>query len=815
VRLPFSNSSIRARLLLASTAVQIVLLSLLLANSVRLMNDAAAVSLDTLVNQNASMLHAMATAYGELGAYEQLQDTLGELLSDSSEGLVYVRIGDSAGNILLHAGAPRREPISPPPDTFTEARSGLLGKPLIHVRRPLLLPRNEIGFLQFGVSVSVLAAARRAIIEQGALIALIEIAITFALLSGIGYLLSKKLSRLLDGSKAITEGYLDHRLPDDGEDELARLARHFNVMAATLQQRVSELQQTADRLKASEERYALAMHGANDGLWDWDIAHGGRTYFSPRFCQLIGLPDGRSHTDASPFLERLHPDDAPTYRAKMIEHLKGINPQFMLEHRIRQADGSYRWIMTRGMALRDGRGRAIRMAGSISDVHLRKRAEQQLMHDALHDGLTSLPNRALFVEHVRLALGQQRRDDTYRFAVLAINLERFHLVNDSYGHATGDQLLQGVATWLNLSLREGDLAARVGGDQFAVLLNGVSDITEALRIAESLVELPAFDIPGADRKLHPKCRIGLAMSEAERVDGEALLRDADNALQIARQSDARTVEVFHASMHAQALSTLQLETDLRQALATGTLSVHYQPIINLSDRRIASFEALVRWHHPTHGMLSPAQFIPLAEALDMIHELGMLVLRQVCDDIGQWLADHEQQTGVPVSVNLSARQLSRAHLAEELIELITLKAIPSDLIRFEVTESLLARQDGPAIRSLQRLRAAGFRVLIDDFGTGYSALSYLHTIPCDVVKLDGSFVSSIADDARLRAIVRRSIELAHDLGMSVVAECIETEEQAAVLRDIACDFGQGYLFSRPVPTEQASRMFHLSERKTS
>lgn len=214
-------------------------------------------------------------------------------------------------------------------------------------------------------------------------------------------------------------------------------------------------------------------------------------------------------------------------------------------------------------------------------------------------------------------------------------------------------------------------------------------------------------------------------------------------------------------------------------------------------------------------MLSPAQFIPLAEALDMIHELGMLVLRQVCDDIGQWLADHEQQTGVPVSVNLSARQLSRAHLAEELIELITLKAIPSDLIRFEVTESLLARQDGPAIRSLQRLRAAGFRVLIDDFGTGYSALSYLHTIPCDVVKLDGSFVSSIADDARLRAIVRRSIELAHDLGMSVVAECIETEEQAAVLRDIACDFGQGYLFSRPVPTEQASRMFHLSERKTS
>ncbi|PKO54965.1 MAG: sensor domain-containing diguanylate cyclase, partial [Betaproteobacteria bacterium HGW-Betaproteobacteria-19] len=330
MRMPFRNSSIRARLLLASTAVQVVLLSLLLANSVRLMNDASTASLETLINQNASMLHAMATAYGERQNYGTLQDTLGELLADSSEGLVYVRIGDASGALMLSAGQPAMQTLPPANAELGKRLATLLDQPVIHVRRPLLLPRNEVGFLQFGVSVSVLAAARSAIVAQGLLIALVEIFITFVLLSGIGYLLSNKLAGLLAGSKAITDGFLNHRLPDEGEDELARLAHHFNIMASTLQQRVAELQQTADRLKASEERYALAIKGANDGLWDWDITHD-RTYFSPRFCELVGLPSGIHDTDASPFTERLHPEDAPGYRARMVDHLKGDNPQFMLE----------------------------------------------------------------------------------------------------------------------------------------------------------------------------------------------------------------------------------------------------------------------------------------------------------------------------------------------------------------------------------------------------------------------------------------------------------------------------------------------------
>ncbi|ANQ83766.1 EAL domain-containing protein [Azoarcus olearius] len=813
MRLPFRHSSIRFRLLLASTAVQVVLLTLLLANSVRLMNDAASASLATLTTQNASMLHAMATAYGEQGRYRTLQDVLGELLTDSTEGLVYVRIGGPDGQLLVSAGLPAMTTLPPPTPDMAQALGSLIDRPIIHVRRPLLLERNEVGFLQFGVSVSVLAAARQAIIQQGTLIALAEILLTFILLSGIGYLLTHNLGRLLAGSRAIAEGHLDHRLPEKGEDELARLARNFNVMAATLQQRVGELQRTALQLRTSEERYALALRGANDGLWDWDLPTG-QVYFSERFCEIVGRDMSGFSNAQDALASYLHPDELETYREVMRAHLRGESAQFMLEHRIRQGDGKVRWVMTRGVAQRDAGGRATRMAGSISDIDLRKRAEQQLVHDALHDGLTGLPNRALFIEHVQQALGHQRRDENARFAVLAINIERFSLINDSFGHAAGDELLRRVAEHIVASMRAGDVAARVGGDQFALLLNGIDGSTEALRVAESLVELPGLSAPAAGRPLHLRCRIGVAVSDIERDDAEALLRDADNALHKARRDQADPVEFFHASMHTQAVRALQLEADLRTALRIGGLTVHYQPIVALGDRRLTSFEALVRWRHPTHGLLPPLEFIPLAETLDLIHDVGMRVLTLVCRDLLEWGIAYPGRALPSVSVNLSARQLSRPNLADELLDVIESHGVPISCLRFEVTESVLADPDGPAKPVLHQLREAGASVLIDDFGTGYSALSYLHTIPCDIVKLDGTFVRSITQDSRLRDIVRRSIQLAHDLGIAVVAECIEHEDQASVLYGMDCDYGQGYLYSRPLEADDARRLLAPSNPGT-
>ena len=807
----FRRSSIRFRLLLASTTVQVVLLSLLLANSVRLMNNAASASLDTTITQNASMLHAMATTYGEQQRYTELQDVLGELLAGATEGLVYVRIVTPDLRPLVSAGLPELHTLPEPTVIRTGFFEGVLGNEVIHVRHPLLLPRNEVGFLQFGVSVSGLAAARRAITEQGLAIALSEIVLTFLLLSTIGYLLTRNLGQLLAGSKAIADGHLDHRVPSHGNDELSVISRHFNIMAATLQRRVAELQDTAAQLKISEERHALALRGANDGLWDWDIPSG-TAYYSDRFCEILGLPPGGLAAKPEVFLDYIHPDERQVYRERMIEHLRGNSAQFMMEHRVRLPDDSYRWVLTRGVARNNGTPEIARMAGSISDIDMRKRAEEQLIHDALHDGLTGLPNRALFIEHVDHALAQRRPDRKEEMAVVTINLERFSLVNDSYGHTVGDELLRRVATHVTSTLREGDVAARVGGDQFAVLLNDVGNSADALRICEALVALPSFVVRGTDRILHPRCRIGIALSEADDDDAQALLRDADNALHKARQNEGGPIEFFHTSMHTQAVRTLQLESDLRWALAHGGLAVHYQPIVSLAERHTVSFEALVRWPHPVHGLLPPSEFIPLAETLDLIHDLGMEVLRTACADIRNW---KNAPTPLParVSVNLSARQLARPTLATELLAVIDRNGLPHELIRFEVTESLLAHPDGPATRTLRDLRNAGIKILIDDFGTGFSTLSYLHTMPCDQVKLDGSFVRSITEDLRLQAIVRRSIELAHDLGMTVVAECIEDERQLEVLRGLGCDYGQGYYFAPPKDRESTLQWLQQESAK--
>lgn len=798
MKLPFQNASIRIRLLLASTVVQVLLLTLLLANSVRLMNEATNASLSTLTNQNATMLHAMAVAYAANDDFATLQDVLGELLADADEGLVYVRIVAPDGQLLVSAGMPELTTL---PDVQNGGSHSSHDGGLYHIRRPLLLDRNAVGYLQFGVSVSILATARTAITQQGAGIALAEILLTFILLSVIGYLLTRNLGRLLAGSEAIAEGHLDHRLPAEGDDELARLARRFNTMAERLQDRIGELQQTTRLLRDSEQRYELAIQGANDGLWDWDIASG-EVYCSPRCCEIIGRPKEQEHHTPDEILAGVHPDDYAHYRNTMIEHLKGYSSQFRCEYRTRQRDGCYRWVMKRGVALRQADGWAFRMAGSITDVHLHKQTEMRLQHDALHDGLTGLPNRALFLEHVGSALNRQRGADDQHFAVMTINLQRFRLVNDSFGHAAGDELLRHVAHTLSSALRQGDIAARVGGDQFALLLNHIAAPTEGLRVAATMREALAAPTQVAGQSLYPKCRIGVAMSTDYRdCDGDAaatMLRDADNALQLSRQRGDDTVAVFHASMHAASVQSLRLEGDLRTALQRDELTVYFQPIVSLLDGTLSSFEALVRWPHPTQGMLPPNLFIPLAETIGLIHELDMLVLRRACERALAWRQRLDGRAPPHVSVNLSATQFARGNLADEIIAEVGRHGLPPGTLRFEVTESVLAEPDGRASAILERLRAAGMSVLIDDFGTGYSALSYLHTIPCDLVKLDGSFVRSLEQDERLRTIVARSIELAHDLGMRVVAECIETQEQARLLREMGCDYGQGYLFARPL-----------------
>lgn len=809
----FRDAPTGTRLLLASTVSQVLLLVLLLGNSMRLLENAARHNLENLIVQNAGLLHAMTAPHFDRPGFGSLQNALGELLARAEDGLIYVRVGDAAGNILLSAGLPGQETLHPPDVTTTtsggEIAPHLLDRPLIHVRRPLPLPRAETGFLQFGISNAGLSATRRSVIREGVPLALTLILATFALFLAIGRKPYDRLSRILAGCEAMAGGKPESHLPDEGNDALARLARHVNTLR-------NELRDLAERLATSNDRVALTLAGANDGLWTWDIA-GDHGRFSPRFCEIFGLPldapTSASSLQEMPstfFTARLHPDEAATFHDRLVEHLKGATPYFTFEHRIRHNDGSYRWIMTHGIAGRDERGRAVRMAGSVSDIHKCKCVEQQRQYDAMHDPLTGLPNQSLFIEHLQQALARRGRDAHFRCVVLAANLERFHLINDSYSHTAGDHLLRHVAEHFVRNLRSGDIAARLSADQFAILLHDITSIDEARDIARDLLRLPDFTAPGERQALHLTCRGGLASSDDDDTDAATLLRDADSALQAARSSESETIQVFQTAMHTHMLTTLTLETELRGALAEKTLTVAYQPIVRLFDCGIASFEALVRWQHPRRGPIPPGVFIPLAESLDLIHELGVFVLHRACLDILQWQRQADTESP-PVSVNLSARQLMRASLAPELLSIIADHGLTPRHLRFEVTESLLTRADGPNIETLHQLREAGIAVLIDDFGTGYSALSYLHTLPCNIIKLDGSFIGAVATDEHLRAIVRHSIGLAHDLGMAVVAECIEKEDQLQMLRAIGCDFGQGYLFSKPVPADEASLL--LQRRK--
>lgn len=797
--IPTPRSSIRLRLLAASTVVQVVLLSLLLFNSVRLMNDATRASVDTMISQNAAMLHAMAAAYGEHDQFAVLEDVLQELLADAGEGLIYVRIGNDEGAPLLSAGRLEADALAVLP-TGSARFDAISQGDLVHVRKPLLLPRNEVGFLQFGVSVSALTVARGAILTQGMMIATVEILLTLILLSLIGILLTRNLGRLLDGSRAIAEGRLEHRIPVDGSDELAQLSERFNAMATKLQARIEELEQTTVQLRTSEERYALATRGANDGLWDWDIDRR-EVFMSPRFREIARLPAGDGPVAQGDSFPNIHPDDRHEYRARLIAHLKGLSEQFQMEFRIRASELSYRWILARGVALRHDSGHAYRMAGSITDIDLRKRAEAQIIHDAFHDSLTRLPNRALFIEHLESALRRKHRSGAHQFAVLAVNLERFHLVNDSFGHVAGDAVLRMVSERIQRVIPQGDVAARVGGDQFAILLNELSDASQALALAHRLRDALANPISLGHHQYFPNCRIGIAFSADCGDSAEAMLRDSDNALHRTGRGDGSSISVFHASMHAQMLRTLQLEADLRDAIGRNMLSVAFQPIVSLRTGEICSFEALARWTHPVQGTIAPVEFIPVAENLGLIHALGMNILELACSALLQWRAHCDVENVPPVSINVSARQFEIPGLAEEFITRLHQRGITPGMVRIEVTESAIADVAGLATEALHQFRRAGLQVLIDDFGTGYSALSYLHTIPCDVIKFDGSFIHALTEDARLRALVRRSIELAHDLGMTVIAECIENEQQAEILRAMDCDFGQGYRYSRPLTTD--------------
>jgi diguanylate cyclase (GGDEF)-like protein/PAS domain S-box-containing protein len=575
---------------------------------------------------------------------------------------------------------------------------------------------------------------------------------------------------------------------------------------------ISERRRAERALRESEERYALAARGANDGLWDWNLASN-EVYYSPRWKSMLGCAEDEIGSSPDEWLKRVHPDEAERARAAITAHIAGFSPQLEDEHRILHKDGSYRWVLCRGVAVRDPAGQAYRMAGSLTDVTERKLAEEQLLHDAFHDALTKLPNRTLFTDLLTRSLGRAHRRKDYQFAVLFIDLDRFKVVNDSLGHTVGDELLKAITRRIERCVRPGDTVARLGGDEFTILVNDIAGSKDATRVADRVRHelTQPFNVGG--HEIFTSASIGIALSASGYDRSDDLLRDADIAMYRAKALGKARYEVFDTEMHAHAKALLELETDLRRAIERNEFRVQYQPVVSLKTGRITGFEGLVRWQHPQRGLLGPAAFIPIAEETGLIMPIGRWVLDTACRQMREWHDRYRACRDLTMSVNLSGKQFTQASLVEEIDEALRQSGLAPNLLRLEITESVVMENAASAMEMIDQLRALQVKVDIDDFGTGYSSLSYLQRFEIDDLKIDRSFVSSMGSNrGENLEIVRTIVTLAKHLGMNAVAEGVETPGQLALLKELGCHRVQGFLFAGPVEGAEAGQLLATGRR---
>ncbi len=557
---------------------------------------------------------------------------------------------------------------------------------------------------------------------------------------------------------------------------------------------------TEERLREADAVWKLALESSGDGVWDWHV-QAGVEHFSDRYLRLYGFEPGDVEATPEAFDRRTHPDDLAQMARDREDHFAGRTPLYRNEHRVQARDGSWKWVLSRGMVIeRDAQGQPLRMVGTHTDITERKRQEAQAWLQARIDTLTGLPNRRALREHLDQALAQRAE-----LAVMFVDLDHFKEINDSLGHDAGDALLVQVAQRLRQCTPPGGVVARMGGDEFTLMLPAAPIEPEARRVGEALLKAlaDAFDVAG--ERVYVSASVGASLAPRDGQEIEALFKHADLALYDAKGAGRNRMRLFTPALHEAAQRRARLATELREALRLAQFSLVYQPILSLRDPAAAprKAEALLRWRHPQLGDVSPAQFIPVAEATGLIVDIGDWVFREAAAQAQAWRA--AGHAGFQISVNKSPVQFlgERGHRAQpDWVRHLHDMGLDGDALAVEITEGLLLERDEAVATRLRTLRDAGLSISLDDFGMGYSSLSYLQHHQIDTVKIDRSFVAGLADGGKALALCRAIVTMAHELGMEVVAEGVETQAQLLALKAMGCDWGQGWWFGKGVPSAE-------------
>jgi len=560
-------------------------------------------------------------------------------------------------------------------------------------------------------------------------------------------------------------------------------------------------------LQDSDSLWKLALESSGDGVWDWYVQAGIELY-SRRCLQIYGYDEGDVQPTPEEFDARTHPDDLAQMQRDREDHFSGRASSYRNEHRILCKDGSWKWVLSRGMVIsRDDEGRPLRMVGTHTDITARRTHEALVWHQSRHDALTGLPNRTLLRERLEAELRERSAQPQPRpMAVLFVDLDHFKEVNDTLGHDAGDALLLQAAERIQASLGPRDAVGRMGGDEFTVLLGEVSSRTEAEQIAQQLIDSLARAFTLGHERVFVSASVGISLFPEHGQQIETLFKHADQALYVSKGAGRNRYSHFTPELQQAAQMRMRLATDLRSALPDGQLSLHYQPIVRLSDGSVSMAEALLRWQHPSLGDISPAVFIPIAESTGQILQIGAWVFNTAQAQAEAWR--RSLRADFQISVNTSPVEFrapdrgARNGLASSSGALKWLNAcLQVDAVSLEITEGLLLDNEPAVAQQLSSLRTAGIQISLDDFGTGYSSLAYLQQHSIDVIKIDKSFVNGIGPGSTGLALCKAIIAMAHEMGLRVVAEGVETELQASLLLKAGCDYGQGYWFSKALPAE--------------